>query len=53
MYNVFLITSMLIVVLSPLLLDLFLSLQEMGSSRHVRRGTKKSPDFAWASPRNR
>ena len=54
MYNLILILSMLVVVLSPLFIDLLLSVQEMRSDRtHVERDTKKGPPYAWASPRLR
>lgn len=54
MYNLLLIVSMLAVVLSPLLLDLFLSIQEQSSTpRPARDAKKKGPAYAWASSRIR
>lgn len=54
MYTATLILSMLAVVLSPLLLDLFLSVREMQYDRHRWTPTeKKSPRVLWASFRLR
>ena len=52
MFNLLLIVSMLVVVLSPLLIDLLLSVQEVRSERRTAPGAKKEgPRFAWALPR--
>ncbi len=54
MYNLLLIVSMLVVVLSPVLLDFFLSLQELGSAPQKPKLAKdKGPQIAWASSRIR
>lgn len=54
MYSFLLVVSMLFVVLSPLLLDTFLSLQEMGAVSPLPRHKKEEgPQIAWASSRNR
>ncbi len=51
MYNVFLIISMLVVVLSPFLLDLLMSVQELRYDRpEPMADKKKSPSYAWAAP---
>ena len=50
MYNVFLIISMLLVVLSPFLLDLLLSVQELRYEHsNSKADKKKGPSYAWAS----
>ena len=48
MYSVLLIVSMVVVVLSPLLIDLLLTLQEAQAKPSE---TKEGPHYAWASPR--
>lgn len=48
MYNFFLIISMLVVVLSPFLLDLLMSVQELRFESKADK--KKGPNYAWASP---
>ena len=54
MYNLILILSMLVVVLSPLLIDLLLSVQEVRWERSgADTDNKKGPQYAWASPRLR
>ena len=54
MYNLILILSMLVVVLSPLLIDLLLSVQEVRWERSGADTNKeKGPQYAWASPRVR
>lgn len=51
MYNLLLVVSMLIVVLSPFLLDFFLSVQELRYSGPAKKiDKKKGPDYVWASP---
>ena len=52
MYTFFLIACVSAVVLSPLVLDLFLSFQEARlEHKSVRSARKKGPQLAWASPR--
>lgn len=54
MYNLLLIISMVVVVLSPVFIDLLLSLQEMRSERREPRMAKrKDPQYAWASSHSR
>ena len=54
MYNLLLIISMIVVVLSPVFIDLLLSLQEVRSERHEPSMDKKQgPQYAWASSRSR
>ena len=54
MYNLILVFSMLAVVLSPLLLDLYLTLREKKTERRpIRSQKKRGPSLAWASPRLR
>ena len=52
MYSLILIVSMLLVVLSPVFIDFFLSVQEMRSDRSdMETDKKKDPRYTWASSR--
>ena len=54
MYTLLLVLSMLAVVLSPVLIDFYLSFREaQHSQRVIRFQHKKSPRVTWASPRVR
>ena len=55
MYSLFLVLCVALVILSPLALELFLTVMEERADRRraLRRMQAKGPSIAWASPRLR
>ena len=54
MYSFLLLLCVFVVFLSPVLLDIFLNIEEARRERNARRRLQKnSPHLVWASPRLR